>query len=640
MSNSPNGWKEGLSNEQIYAAGHVGSNALLLSGPGTGKTRTITRRALALLIDYEVSPEEVLILTFTRVAAHHLKEEARQVLEPLGKEIPYISTLHSFALRQLLRNSTVIDSLPMPLRIADDWEERHIIFENLKTDLSAHLEDILAEIHHPIRKIITLFNQLSADWETLKIELDEKQRMCQDARFIGAWQEHRQVFGYTLRSELVYQFKRAMEQIQEFSLEREFKYILVDEYQDLNACDLKVIEELAKRDGELFVAGDDDQSIYGFRYADPLGIRIYPEKYGAKRFDLEICYRCDKSILDLAEFIANLDYQRLPKNTKSREDAGEGEVHLLQFSDQYSEADWLSKKCKEVLEENGTTSILVLMRSDFRDLISGMLKYTLDEQAVPVAIETGETPLDSKGGLLVLSTIRLMVDLKDGLAWYTLLHLGAGIGDKTLDSIRKMAKEKGCRFCDIVEAIRNDPSLSPSGRVTDRLKEIDEVLTACDIDSDSITDKVRNTIECLISEDDTREVLLDYLNQIILESDSETLPELLGSISASMGYAEQEFKQGMVNIMTMHKAKGLSSDVVFIIGAETQFIPGRNIGIRAEDERRLFYVSLTRARHKLYITYCKKRIKEQRYLGSEGGDPRRTLTPFLRDAPLKPVFMA
>jgi len=102
-----------------------------------------------------------------------------------------------------------------------------------------------------------------------------------------------------------------------------------------------------------------------------------------------------------------------------------------------------------------------------------------------------------------------------------------------------------------------------------------------------------------------------------------------------MGDAEQEVKEGVVNIMTMHKAKGLNSDVVFIVGAEKQFIPGKNIGLRAEDERRLFYVSLTRARHSLFITCCRKRIDQQRYLGSESGNPKRELTPFLRDSSLR-----
>lgn len=636
MSNFTNAWREGLSHDQINVAGHIGTHALLLSGPGTGKTKTITHRTLALLIEHKVFPENVLVLTFTRVAAHQLKKEIEDVLKPLSSGCPHIATLHSFALRQLLKNSSQIDSLPIPLRIADDWEERNIICENLKNDLSEHLKTILPDIHRPIDKIKTLFNQLSADWETLRIEGDEIQRTCRDGRFIGAWREHREMFGYTLRSELVYQLKKSLEQIPDFSLESEFKHILVDEYQDLNSCDLVVIEELLKRDGELFVAGDDDQSIYGFRYANPIGIRVFPEKYRAKRFNLEICYRCDKSILDLAEFIANLDYQRLPKKTRPREQAGEGEVRLLRFNNQYREAEWIALKCKEILEVNDSTSILILMRSDFRGLISGNLKDAFDKQSVPVAIETDETPLDTNEGRTVLSIIRLLVNPIDSLAWYTLLYLEKGIGKKSLSTVRQIAKEKRYRFYDALEEISKSPDLLSSVKLLLKLQEIKDILKRFGSDGKSVQEQVHGIITTLVSESEKQENLENYLSQIIVETEAESLSDLLKSISTSMENAEQELREGMVNIMTMHKAKGLSSDVVFIVGAEKQFIPGKNIGLRAEDERRLFYVSLTRARHSLFITCCKKRIREQSYLGNERGNPKRDLTPFLRDSFLKP----
>lgn len=455
-------WKEGLSPDQIIAAGHIGTHALLLSGPGTGKTKTITHRALALTIAHEVPSETILILTFTRVAAYQLKKEIHKVLEPLEKGYPRISTLHSFALRQLLINSARIDSLPKPLRIADDWEERKIIYENLKNDLSEHLKTILPGISHAIDKIEALFNQLSSDWETLRIELEENQHICRDGHFIGAWKEHREMFGYTMRSELIYQLKRALQISPDFALESQFKEILVDEYQDLNACDLTVIEELSKRGGKLYASGDDDQSIYGFRYADPLGIRIFKDKYGAQKYDLEVCFRCDKSILDIGEFVANLDYQRLPKKTKPREKADMGEVHLLCFENQYNEANWIAQKCKDILKDNPQNSILILMRSDFRGVMSKVIKDALVRDDVPVAIKTEETPLDNEDGRVVVSFLRLMVDPKDHLAWYSLLLLERGIGEKTLNQVRQIAKTRGCRFYDALEEVINNSTLTSS----------------------------------------------------------------------------------------------------------------------------------------------------------------------------------
>ena len=130
----------------------------------------------------------------------------------------------------------------MPLRIADDWEEKNIIYEKIKNDLSEHLKTIIPDKKKLKDKVEYLFNQLSADWDALTIEGDDLEKACLDGKFIGAWEEHREIFGYTLRSELVYQLKKSLEQVPDFKIEPSFKYILVDEYQDLNSCDMAVIE--------------------------------------------------------------------------------------------------------------------------------------------------------------------------------------------------------------------------------------------------------------------------------------------------------------------------------------------------------------------------------------------------------------
>lgn len=321
----------------------------------------------------------------------------------------------------------------------------------------------------------------------------------------------------------------------------------------------------------------------------------------------------------------------MPKKTIPRKEAGKGEVRLLRFSDQYCEAQWIASKCKEILVNNDSTSVLILMRSDFRGLMSENLKVAFDKQNVPVAIETDETPLDTNEGRTVLSIIRLLVNPNDDLAWYTLLYLEQGIGERILGEVRQFAKEKRYRFYDALEEISKSPGL-----LSRKVQKIKETLKTFGSNEKSVREQVHDIITSIVSEIEKQENLENYLNQIILETDAESLSALLRSIAASMENAEQELREGMVNIMTMHKAKGLSADVVFIVGAEKQFIPGKNIGIRAEDERRLFYVSITRARYSLFITCCKKRIRKQRYLGSESGNPKRDLTPFLRDSFLKP----
>src|SRR3989339_2172941 len=121
-----------LTPDQATAVHHTGVHARLLAGPGTGKTFTLTHRVLSLVLKENVDPENILLLTFTRLAARQLKEKLEEVLRPHKKAIPTVATLHSFALRQILCNSKIVDSLPSPLRIADGWEERNIILEDLK----------------------------------------------------------------------------------------------------------------------------------------------------------------------------------------------------------------------------------------------------------------------------------------------------------------------------------------------------------------------------------------------------------------------------------------------------------------------------------------------------------------------------
>ncbi len=632
MPDFPINWREGLSSNQIAAANHIGTHALLLSGPGTGKTKTITSRVLALLIEHHIKPDNVLILTFTRITAYKLKNEVENKLKPLGISTPYISTLHSFALSQLLKNSSRIDRLPMPLRIADDWEEKNIIYENIKNDLSEHLKTIIPDKKKLKDKVEYLFNQLSADWDALTIEGDDLEKACLDGKFIGAWEEHREIFGYTLRSELVYQLKKSLEQVPDFKIEPSFKYILVDEYQDLNSCDMAVIEELVKRGGELFIAGDDDQSIYGFRNANPNGIREFQYKYKAEKFELETCYRCDKKILELAEFIANLDFHRLSKKIKPRKEAEEGNVELLRFSNQNREAEWIALKCKEILNINYSISILILMRSDKNGYISQNLADALTRNKVCFAVKTEETHLEMNEGRKALSIMRLLDYPEDNLAWYTLLKLKEGIGEKTLNKIRQFAEQNKIRFYDALIEISksNDKLLNEIDNVNKYLKEIKD-------SENTLEDIIHKIISKIDGESENKKSLEDYLIQIMIETKVNSLSGLLNTISGTMEKIEQEKTEGKVNIMTMHRAKGLDADVVFIVGAEEQFIPGRNKGKREGDERRLFYVSITRARHSLFITCCKERINEQKYLGCDSGNTKRELTPFLKNYKLKPV---
>jgi len=611
--------------DQIGAIDHIGHHARLLAGPGTGKTKTITRRVLSLVLKHNVDPESILLLTFTRLAAAQLRDEIKKVLEPQKKSLPQVSTLHSFALRQILCNSSRVDALPSPIRIADDWEERHIIQEDLKKILN--LKDI--------GEVQGLIHQLSTDWETLRIDEVGWEQQFPNAAFLGAWRSHKNQYGETLRAELVYQLKRQLSQNRDFALDKEYKHVLIDEYQDLNACDLAIVNELAKRGSELFVVGDDDQSIYGFRFASPAGIRNFPQMYDdSQKLALEVCFRCDKNILQSAEFVASLDPTRLPKTTRSRDGADDGEVLIVGFKDQNHEADIISKKIKSLISK-GTSpdQITVLLRSDRNGALSKPLIDALKTQSVAVSLSTDSELEDNEEYRTVLSFLRLAVDQSDSLAWRTLLQVGKnGMGAECVSSIGTYAQSKGIRFSDSLEAIAQTPSeIQKFGqKIAKFVTEVKPFIAELKSIEKPI-DVVNKIVDTRMTDGEIKEEVRKYLTGILGSQENGDLANLLKTVSTSWEKIEQETKENAVNILTMHQAKGLTFDVCFILGAEDEFIPGRNTGDREGDERRLLYVSMTRSRHKLFITYCNKRTGQQRHLGNNSGTEKRTLSRFLKD---------
>ncbi len=620
-------WNDGLSDEQQLAAGHAGTNARLLAGPGTGKTHVIARHVVFLIAELGVDPAGIVVLTFTRAAAAELRE---RVAAELGcQKLPRISTLHAFALRQLLRNSPLIEALPKPLRIADDWEERYIVLEDIKRSLK------LARIADARE----LFSRLASDWESLAA--DEPDWKPEPA-FLGAWRGHRERYGYTLRAELVYQLKRAMEQIGDFRIEEPFTHLIVDEYQDLNKCDLAVIRCLVQRGVELFAAGDDDQSIYGFRKAFPEGIRDFPLEYpDAIDRPLEVCRRCDPEILGLGEFVASLDPNRIHKHTRAEEGRAGGVVRVARFRNQGLEAAGIADSCAYLIGEKDyrPDDILILLRSDWRGAFSEVLAAAMQARGVPVATESDVTAiLEEEESRLLLAGLRLATRQDDDLAWRTVFQVRTGnrLGEGAIQAIDDLAAKKGSRFAAAMREISANPELLPRYglRVQAEVAVLDGMIAACPED---VTALIEHAARELIDDDEMRARTVDTFTEARERSSAASLSELLVGLESVGEGQEQELERGAVNILTMHRAKGLTAKAVFVAAAEDEHIPGRQQGEHElGDERRLLYVSLTRAKHQLIVSYCQERTGRQMRLGRSHGS-RRSLTRFLIDAPVHPI---
>jgi len=624
-------WDDGLTGEQTVATSHFGTHARLLAGPGTGKTLCLTRRILYLIEEGEVDAASIMALTFTRAATAELRN---RIISELGEDaqIPLVSTLHSFALRTILRQFSG-SRLPQPIRVADDYEERHIIQEDLKL--------ILGAVN--IREVRELLNQLSANWERLSADEPDWEQRFPNPAFLGGWQEHRRIYGYVLRAELVYQLKHAIDE-GEVVIRNRLSHLLVDEYQDLNACDLAIIERMTSSGFELYVAGDDDQSIYGFRYANPEGIRRFTRDFvPSEPLELEECQRCDHRILELALYIARQDPRRIEKRLVPRGDAGIGEVEILRFTDQHQEASGIASICEWLFETQDIVpqEILILLRSDRNRQFSNPIREALEQRGLPVVtVANPLAPLDQFEGRHFLCLLRLIDNARDHLAWRTLLEIRRnGIGSATLGAIYEIARANGQTFFDVLDTVSAEPSVISIGgsNVRNEFELIQNMLRAIeDEDTSDLAIFLETLATEYIGDEHSRSEVLVIFNRVLEEGMAEDLSQLLRAINVSLQDNEQEREIACINIMTMHQAKGLSADAVFIVAAEDEYIPGRARGEQIDDERRLLYVSLTRARHFLYMTHCQRRTRAQRHSGRTSGSTRRTLSNFLRGGPIRP----
>ena len=217
-----------------------------------------------------------------------------------------------------------------------------------------------------------------------------------------------------------------------------------------------------------------------------------------------------------------------------------------------------------------------------------------------------------------------------------------GVGQKAIEAIYEVAKNRGERLAETVMAAHADSGILParhrsrlSGAIASVLKQL-EGLFPEDIgreytSDDELVAVIRAAIEAMVTVEDLREAILSKFVQAMDKVDSVSISDVLGAIETANEGIEQEIDESKVNILTMHRAKGLTAEVVIVAATEDQYIPGRASGEEMGDERRLLYVSLTRAKHHLFITYCDRRTGQQRHSGSQSGRVRRSLTRFLTD---------
>jgi DNA helicase-2/ATP-dependent DNA helicase PcrA len=603
----------------------VTRHARVLAGPGTGKSATI----VALIDDVlsRVPAPRVRLLTFTRAATGEL---AKRVSEHPAAAAERPSTVHSFAISVLVRNPGAAH-LPSPLRIADNWEYRTIVRPTLarRTGVDVQtLEDLVQE--------------MAANWESLQEHHDPSIPAELRARFVGAWNEHRRIYGYTLLHELPYGLRNALRDHPDLE-GVDYHLMVVDEYQDLNACDLDVIKRIAERGCTVIAAGDDDQSIYSFRKAAPEGIRRFVADYAhAADYTLSITQRCGARIIEWASHVIEGDPERPPKPALTpAEGSPEGEVTLLAFDTNEAEAHGIATLVDKLVNADGLQprDILILLRGDHNGSFSNPIKERLDGLRIPYTDPVViDEILDDPSNRFLIACFRLLMNHEDSLAWATVVHLEPGVGDRFVNSVYVRAREANIQFGPaLLAAFAEDFPNAPragANRVKGRVRSVLEWIDATgELPDDEVawgewivsraghgpvpvpSNEMRDLLVALDGLAETHEGLGRFLGQIV-----------------PLGKDLQANTSAGVRIMTMAGAKGLTVEATIIGGLEEGLIPRPNAN--GQEERRLLYVAMTRAKKFLFGTWARRRTGPTARAGNPRVQERRTHSNFLEGGPV------
>jgi len=538
------------------------------------------------------------------------------------------STIHSFALSILMRNLGCAN-FPQPLRIPGTYEQLQLI----EPDLAQRMRVSKKQIDRLIR-------EMAAAWQSLAPEEDPQVSAEQRARFLGLWHQHRYIFGYTLLAELPDLLRKALrdhDDLESIGCE----LMIVDEYQDLNACDLEALRRLAARGQALLAIGDDDQSIYRNRKAHPVGIRRFLEDYQTDRdYPLTVCQRSPQANIRAAQHVILGDPDREPRPAPTfRPDAPPGIVHLLRFASIKREAaavaaiaDWLIHH-----EDVPATEILILSRTDYLGRFSKPVKAELEQRGItatdPQAIQR---TLQEAGNRLLLALLQLAVNGSDSLAWWTLLKPAGGPGPQFINQMYEAARDGqttfGQAFCDAATA--GFPTLTTARRAR----------------AQAIWDRVNATRQALVLPPEARwgEFIVQQidggrlpactpeLRTLLLQVDpvveeGTNLQRYLGLLEPLGKDLAQTTSPG-VRCMTMGASKGLTVTATIIIGVDADLIP--RMGQDVAEERRLLYVAMTRSLRYLFMTWVTKREGPQAR-SSRVNPGRRQPTQFLDGGPVE-----
>ena len=625
---------EKLNDKQKEAASQIDGSILILAGAGSGKTRTITYRIAHMIENVGISPYSILAVTFTNKAAKEMRERVEELVGDIAKACT-ISTFHSFGMR-LLRMYAKEVGYNSNFTIYDTDDQKRMVKAILKgQNLS------LNGVKLTERDIVSMISKIKEQIKTL----DEYSVM--NKQIVEVYDKYNRVLlesnamdfsDILLNTYKLLQKPEILEKVQ-----NKYKYIMIDEYQDTNNLQYKIIDLIARKSSNLCVVGDENQSIYGFRGANILNILNFENNYNnAKIVKLEENYRSTTTILDAAN--------ELIKNNKSSKDKklwtqnGKGDLIKVLVCD--NGRDEVSRIIEFIREnhQNGVPyrDMTILYRTNAQSRIfeEGLLRYSIPHKVF------GGISFYSRAEIKdIIAYLSIIVNPQDELNLQRIINVPKRkVGEKGIEKIIAYARENDLNLLEALSHIKEISGLTAVGKekllemydIIKELKDLAYTETASYI-VQTLMDKIKY-IDYIKENYDDAEARIENIDEFknsILELENVVgelrLNEYLENVSLISATDDLEEKSDYVKLMTIHNSKGLEFPIVFLVGFENEIFPGTRAMFdekEMEEERRLCYVALTRAEKKLYLSHVTIRFVY-------GQDRLSTPSVFLKEIPEK-----
>lgn len=601
-----NTYLETLNKEQKEAVMHTEGPLLVVAGAGTGKTKTLTHRIFH-LIKQGVDPRAILAITFTNKAAGEMRERVEELMKNHTEyrgEVPFVSTFHALG-AFLLRNHAEKMGLKKHFTIADATDQRGLIKEAMKA------LDINPKQWEPrkIRSIISKNKGDLVDVESFGSAVNSQQTEITHA----IWKRYEELlrdnsaidFDDLLKKS--YELLRDNPEILEYYQDR-WKYIHIDEYQDTNTAQYRIAQLLAKKYKNICVVGDGDQNIYSWRGADMSNILNFEKDYPeARTIMLEVNYRSTQTILTAADDIITKNKMRVPKTLRTDNENGDA-VKVYNAFSEHDEAQFITEQASRIISLGAEPSdIAVLFRTNAqsRTLEEAFLASGIPYQLLGVKFFQRKEVKDVLAYVRAALNRESLADIKR-----TITTPKRGIGPATIakifsgqaDTLSPALQKKYATYQGVLDAI------ATSARTQQPSATIRLVL-----ESSGLVDDINTSSEDDMERLANMQELVNYATRYDEMEPEEAIQKLMED-AALMGEQDsltQKKDMNAVRLMTVHASKGLEFDYVFIAGLEQGLFPSQRDGDTsdkdAEEERRLMYVALTRARKELYLSHARVR---------------------------------